>query len=166
MTTLATEDLMDYPVRICVAGSRSFHDKRKFDAILRVFLSWAGVERYAFISGDASRGPDRMIIDWAEYHNEPCFKFKADWENLGKAAGYIRNAEMRKHLTHLLVFWDGESRGTKEMIENTMKLENVHISLIKVKPDPEWIEQQQKKAATDATFSPKRFKAKHHGRQP
>ena len=154
-------DLHDYPVRICVAGSRSFHDKHKFDTFLRVFLSWAGVDPYAFISGDASRGPDRMIIDWAKYHDKPCFKFTADWENLGKGAGFIRNAEMRKHLTHLLVFWDGESRGTKEMIEKTMLLENIHISLIKVKPDQEWIKQQ--KFASGTEFSTKRFKAKHHG---
>lgn len=148
-------ELSDYPVRICVAGSRSFHDKRMFDAYLRVFLSWAGIEPYAFISGAARRGPDRMIIDWAKYHEKPCFEFEADWDTYGKGAGFIRNAEMRQHLTHLLVFWDGESRGTKEMVEQTMKLENVHISLIKVKPDAEWL----------ATH-PETTKGKHHGRKP
>lgn len=143
-------ELTDYPVRICVAGSRSYHNTRMFDIILRVFLSWVGDEQYAFISGDAWRGPDRMIVDWAKLNNKRCFKFPADWDNLGKRAGYVRNAEMRKQLTHLLVFWDGESRGTKEMIENTKKLGTAHISLILVNPDPEWIERQRKKAATNS----------------
>lgn len=155
--------LDDYEVRICVAGSRSFHDKQKFDTVLKLYLTWAGIKPHAFISGDASRGPDRMIIDWAKYHNKPCFKFSADWETHGKAAGHIRNGVMRKHLTHLLVFWDRVSRGTKEMIENTMKLGNVHIFVVLVEPDQEWIAQQEKKAASEAQFSKNRFKARHHG---
>ena len=158
-------ELNDYPVRICVAGSRSWHDRRMFDIILREYLSWAGVGPYAFISGVAWRGPDRMIIDWADENNVPCFEFEADWDNLGKAAGHIRNGVMRKHLTHLLVFWDGESRGTKEMIENTMKLEHAHVFVILVEPDPEWVEKQRRKALANAQFSTKRFKAKHHGWQ-
>lgn len=73
-------ELNDYPVRICVAGSRSWHDRRMFDIILREYLSWAGVGPYAFISGVAWRGPDRMIIDWASENNVPCFEFEAEWE--------------------------------------------------------------------------------------
>lgn len=163
---LAERPLEDYPVRICVAGSRSFHNQQMFDAVLKAYLSWAGVDPYAFISGDAWRGPDRMIIEWAEAHNVPCFKFPADWDAHGKAAGYIRNGEMRKRLTHLLVFWDGVSTGTKEMIENTRKLENVHVFVVYVKPDPEWIERQQQKAASDAQYSKQRFKAKNHEWKP
>lgn len=159
-------ELDDYPVRICVAGSRSFHDRKKFDAVLRLYLSWAGVKPYAFISGDAWRGPDRMIIDYAEEHQLPCFKFPADWETHGKAAGHIRNGVMRKHLTHLLVFWDGESKGTKEMIDNTLKLGITRIFVVLVEPDKEWVERQQRKAATDAQFSKNRFKARNHDWKP
>lgn len=48
-------ELNDYPVRICVAGSRSWHDRRMFDIILREYLSWAGVEQklcFNFMSKD------------------------------------------------------------------------------------------------------------------
>lgn len=125
-------DLHDYPVRICVAGSRSFHDPVKFDAILRAFLSWAGVEPYCFMSGMASRGPDRLIYEWAKEHGEPCFEFWANWEKFGRSAGMIRNRIMRKNLTHLLAIWDGTSKGTKEMVEETMKLKGVHVSLVTI----------------------------------
>lgn len=87
-----------------------------------------------------------MIIDYAKEHGLPCFKYSADWDTHGKAAGHIRNAEMRKVQTHLLVFWDGESRGTKEMIENSMKQDSVDIFLIRVKPDQEWLDRLARKA--------------------
>lgn len=159
-------DLPDYPVRICVAGSRSFHDPEKFDILLRAYLSWAGVEPYALISGVAWRGPDKLAIDWALENGIPCFEFPADWDGLGKKAGHVRNGEMRKHLTHLLAFWDGESRGTKEMIEQTEKM-GASVTVIYVTPDEEWVEMQQRKALSNAQFSKNRFKAKHyHGPKP
>lgn len=135
-------DLLDYDVRICVAGSRSFHDRKIFDDYLRVFLAWVGFDaNYAFISGDAWRGPDRMIIDWCKEHDQPCFKRPANWKKFGKGAGYRRNAEMRGELTHLLVFWDGESKGTEEMFMKTKEdYPDAHVSVILVEPDAEWIE--------------------------
>ncbi|BAW19315.1 putative GTP-binding protein [Ralstonia phage RP31] len=86
-----------------------------------------------------------MIVDWAEENGEPCFKFPAKWDELGKAAGHIRNAEMRTALTHLLVFWDGESKGTKEMIDNTIKMGINNVFLVSVKPDEWWIDYQRRK---------------------
>ena len=41
----------------------------------------------------------------------------ADWERHGKAAGPIRNAEMADVSDALIAFWDGQSCGTKSMIE-------------------------------------------------
>lgn len=152
-------NLDDYLVRICVAGSRSWHNAYLFDICLRAFLSWAGAgQKYALISGDAWRGPDRLAIEWADQHSVPCFTFPADWEGLGKAAGHIRNGTMRKHLTHLLVFWDGQSRGTREMIDNTKK-KGVHVSVILVRPDREWLEREERRTAR---FSANRFRARHH----
>jgi hypothetical protein len=129
-------DMHDYPVRICVAGSRTITDRERFDPILEAFLAWAGKEPFALISGDARHGPDRMVIEWAKEHNVPCFKFPADWDNLGKRAGMVRNGVMRKNITHLLAIWDGQSRGTKEMVESTMKIGDIHVSLVTLTPTP------------------------------
>lgn len=143
-------DLLDYPVRICVAGSRSWHNPYLFNIFLRCFLSWAGIGQYAFISGDAWRGADKLIIDWCEENGEKCFRYPADWRKYKKRAGFIRNAEMRKVLTILLVFWDGESKGTLEMIEKTSTMENVHVSVILVEPDSEWLEYCRKRDARNS----------------
>ena len=106
-------ELHEYEARICVAGSRSFHDSLKFDVYLKNYVEWilkTGVKSIAFISGGAKRGPDALIIEWARKHDYECFVFEADWDKNGKRAGFIRNAQMREQLTHLLAFWDGESK--------------------------------------------------------
>lgn len=138
-----------------------------FDLAVRSYVSWAGRHHpYAFISGDAWRGPDRLIIEWAEANNVPCFKYPADWDHLGKRAGHIRNAEMRQDLTHLLVFWDGESKGTKEMIENTMKIDGANVFIVLVQQDEWWKDYQRRKREKNPQFSTKRFKARHHEWKP
>ena len=54
---------------------------------------------------------------YAADHNLQCELFPADWEHHGKAAGPIRNAEMAEVADALIAFWDGQSRGTKSMID-------------------------------------------------
>lgn len=49
-------------------------------------------------------------------------KFPADWEKHGKAAGPIRNKQMADYADALLLIWDGESRGSKNMKETMLKL--------------------------------------------
>lgn len=158
--------LQDYPIRICVAGSRSFHDTEKFDKIIRAYL--LGIPKgapYCFISGAAWRGADRLIIDWAKLNNVPCFEYPANWDEFGKRGGYIRNAEMRNDLTHLFALYDGSSRGTLEMIRETeklaLKLDNIHVSVLTVEPDQEWLARQHEKASQSPQFSEKRIKAKY-----
>ncbi len=145
-------DLLDYPVRICVAGSRSWHIPYLFDIFLRDFLSRVDIGQYAFISGVAWRGADKLIIDWCEENDEICFPYPANWKKYGKGAGYRRNAEMRSVLTHLLVFWDGKSSGTLEMIKKTDGMDNVHVSVILVEPDEEWIEYCRQQEASKRYF--------------
>lgn len=48
-------------------------------------------------------------------------RFPADWEQHGKSAGHIRNAKMADNADALIAFWDGESKGTKNMIDNARR---------------------------------------------
>jgi len=43
--------------------------------------------------------------------------FPADWDRLGKRAGFIRNQEMIATVQGVVAFWDGKSPGTKHAIE-------------------------------------------------
>ena len=61
-------------------------------------------------------------------------EFPAKWGQYGKRAGYLRNEEMANYATHCICFWDGESKGTKHMIDiaEREKLERNDIALIRV----------------------------------
>ena len=109
---------MENGIRLIVAGSRKFQDEYVFERYLLAYL--AEYDEITIITGMA-RGPDIMAYDYAQYHEIPVLEFPADWDKYGKSAGYIRNAEMLKTATHLLAFWDGSSKGTKNMIDIAIK---------------------------------------------
>ena len=44
-------------------------------------------------------------------------KFPADWNRFGRTAGPKRNKQMANYANTLVAFWDGKSRGTKNMID-------------------------------------------------
>ena len=73
-----------------------------------------------FISGTA-RGADILGEQFAYTYEYDVIRFPADWNTYGKSAGYRRNAEMAKYASEaygvLFAFWDGQSRGTKHMID-------------------------------------------------
>ena len=102
--------------RVIIAGSRDFTDYRllcqKCDAILS---SKSQDSNIVIISGTA-RGADRLGEQYAAERGYQIERYPADWERDGKAAGYIRNKRMAENADALIAFWDGQSRGTKNMI--------------------------------------------------
>lgn len=77
------------------------------------------------VSGGAD-GVDTNAIDWAIKRGIPYRVFEADWKKHGKAAGPIRNGQMAKYAEALVLVWDGESRGSFDMLkqafENKLKI--------------------------------------------
>lgn len=72
------------------------------------------------VSGMA-RGADSMAIEWAVVNFVPVDEYPADWNGRGKRAGYERNERMAQNADALVAFWDGESKGTKHMIDLAFK---------------------------------------------
>lgn len=68
-----------------------------------------------------ARGADTLGKQFAEELGLKVLEYPADWDKYGKRAGYIRNEEMAKISNALIAFWDGESRGTKHMIDLAKK---------------------------------------------
>ena len=66
-------------------------------------------------------GADECGRQWALTEDIPVKMFQADWAKHGKAAGPIRNREMAEYADRLVAFWDGKSRGTKNMIDEAKK---------------------------------------------
>ena len=103
--------------RVIIAGCRNFYNyvtlKEKCEYYLQNKMLTHNV---IIVSGHAS-GADSLGEKFASDHNRQCELHPADSEKLGKAAGPIRNAEMADISDALIAFWDGQSRGTKSMIE-------------------------------------------------
>lgn len=45
----------------------------------------------------------------------------ANWDKFGKSAGYRRNEDMAKIATHLILVWDGKSKGSGHMLDLAKK---------------------------------------------
>lgn len=99
-------------MKLIIAGSRGIID---YDIIKRGYLE-SGIQATEIVSGTA-RGVDRLGEHLANEFNIPIKRFPADWDGLGKKAGYIRNVTMAEYADAVLVFWNGESKGTKHMID-------------------------------------------------
>lgn len=104
------------PIKIVVAGSRDFNDVELMRSELNQFVRDLETKSIEVVSGGA-RGADTLGEQYAKYYNQSCTVFPADWKKYGKRAGYIRNADMAKYADACIVFWDGKSRGTANMIE-------------------------------------------------
>lgn len=108
---------IENPYYVIIAGSRNFNDyellKEKALIILSKKLPLFNV---VIVSGEAN-GADKLGERFAEEHNLGLIKMPADWDKYGKSAGYKRNQEMAEIANACIVFWDGESFGSKHMID-------------------------------------------------
>ena len=114
--------------RLVVAGSRDFDDYTLLAAELDKLL--AGKTNITIVSGTA-RGADRLGERYAAEHNLQIERFPAEWEKYHKGAGPIRNAKMVQSADAVIVFWDSESSGTKNIIECARK-EDIPYRIVRV----------------------------------
>lgn len=111
--------------RLIVAGGRDFIDppfaEEKISyAMYDIVRTHGKMFRFVIISGGA-KGADKIGELFALKHNFTLEVYPADWDTHGKSAGPIRNKQMADASDGLVAFWDGKSRGTKNMIDNIVK---------------------------------------------
>lgn len=99
-------------MKVIIAGGRDFDN---YDYLCQV-MNELDFTISEVVCGGA-KGADSLGKRWAEEHNLVVKMFPANWEEYGKAAGMIRNSEMGEYADFLVAFWDGKSRGTKQMID-------------------------------------------------
>jgi hypothetical protein len=106
-------------MKIAVVGSRTFNNYdylvRKLDEIIFGIEEFGDIHNFEIVSGGA-RGADRMAEWYAEFREYPIRIFPADWDKLGRSAGYKRNKQIIDYADIVTAFWDGESKGTKHSI--------------------------------------------------
>ena len=99
-------------MKVIVAGSRSVTSK----SVVFELLNMVSIGVTELVSGAAS-GVDTLGEEWAKEQGIAIKQFPADWEKLGKRAGYVRNEQMAEYADALIAIWDGVSPGSKHMID-------------------------------------------------
>ena len=103
-------------MKTIIAGTRSVEDyKLVVESITR-----SGYSITEVVSGCAT-GVDRLGEQWARANNIPIKEMPADWNRFGKSAGPMRNKQMADYADCAIIIWDGQSRGTRNMIENMIR---------------------------------------------
>ena len=105
-------------MKTIIAGSRTFMDYKLL--LSKVDHYRKDHEITEIVSGGAD-GADHMGELYAHSNGITLKVFPADWKTHGRAAGPIRNKQMADYADCLIAVWDGQSKGTKNMIETMHK---------------------------------------------
>ena len=115
-------------MKVAVIGSRT---------ITNVNLSkYLPADTTEIVSGGA-RGVDTVAKNYALAHNLKLTEFLPAYELYGRGAPLRRNILIIENADLVLAFWDGQSRGTKFVIENCRK-RNIPVKIYvpaKIKPN-------------------------------
>ena len=108
--------MMGMEFRVIIAGCRDFNDyellREKCDHMLS---KKKDTHKVIIVSGHAA-GADALGEVYALERGYELETYPADWSR-GRMAGPLRNEKMARVSDALIAFWDGKSRGTKNMID-------------------------------------------------
>lgn len=107
-------------MHVVIAGSRSFSDFTFLEyRCNEILLPYKDI---TIISGGA-KGADRLGELYAMEKGYNLIRRPALWQIYGRAAGHIRNEEMAKLCDLAILFWDGKSPGTHNMLKTCHALD-------------------------------------------
>lgn len=106
--------------KIIIAGGRDFDNIGLLNRECNLYLRDQKGKDLTIVSGMA-KGADLLGLAYAISRSIKVKQFPARWDIHGKAAGPIRNKEMVAYSDDLIAFWDGESRGTNNVIKLAKK---------------------------------------------
>lgn len=103
--------------KLLVCGSHSIQNPQWVKDQIEVYWYWnlAGYEDLIMIEG-AAKGIDTIAKEYAQENDWKIEEYPANW-SIGKQAGILRNIKMYENTDEILILWDGNSRGTRHMIE-------------------------------------------------
>lgn len=128
------DDVPAYATKVVIAGSRTAADTFTEDGLqhfITSVMNMLPVDPDVIVSGDA-KGVDQAGETWARDNDLPVAVFIPDWDDIDKPdavvrqgqygpynakAGHDRNERMALYADALIAVWDGESSGTRSMID-------------------------------------------------
>lgn len=97
--------------KIGVVGSRGIKDRKLVEGELEKIK-----KEFMLVSGGAD-GVDKIAEGYADEKGLEKIIIYPDYKHFGKNAPVIRNSEIINLSDYLVIFWDGKSRGTLDVIE-------------------------------------------------
>lgn len=116
--------------RVIIAGGRDFNNYPGLSTAMDKLLK--NINDDIEIVCGMAKGADRLGEQYAKENGYSVIYMPADWDTDGKAAGYKRNIRMAEYANALVAFWDGQSSGTKHMIETAQKM-GLDVRVVKYK---------------------------------
>jgi len=107
------------PVRVIVCGGRDYSNlERVRTEILQLAADWG--QHHLLIVHGAARGADQLAGWIADGLGVATEEHPAQWDDLGRRAGMVRNEQMAQAGAELCVAFPG-GRGTADMVERARK---------------------------------------------
>ena len=119
-------------MKLIVAGSRTVDKYLAYFHYHKFLLRSDVIGRVTeLVTGCCPYGPDQVpfLVSEVWPYLIPVIEFPANWKEYGRGAGVKRNREMAEYGDHLLLIWDGKSRGSTNMGKE-MKLLNKPVTEI------------------------------------
>lgn len=104
--------------KIIIAGGRDFDDYEKLKKEVDYFIHQNNrhfIKKPVIISGGAI-GADNLGERYAKEREFELIVEDASWDSYGSYAGHLRNTQMARKADACILFWDGLSRGTRDMM--------------------------------------------------
>lgn len=99
--------------KVLFCGSRGYNPRYRWLVDERV----AKLEPGTLVIAGGAAGPDTWAEEAAVERGLPVKVMRADWQMLGRQAGYLRNVQMLNEGPKLVVaYWDGRSNGTRHTV--------------------------------------------------
>lgn len=124
---------------VFVCGGRDYRDRH---VMWKMLDELRDQHQDMWILNGGAKGADNSATWWAIERNDKRYvQMNAEWKKYGRSAGMIRNEEMLQEMlqhremygdasVQALAFWDGESRGTRDMI-GRLEDANVQTSVVR-----------------------------------
>jgi hypothetical protein len=103
--------------KVVIAGSRGFSNYKLLKETCDKYLREKKKTHNVIVVSGHARGADTLGEKYASDEDLDLEIYPADWKKYGKSAGFMRNEQMADIADAVIAFWNGESHGTKHMID-------------------------------------------------
>lgn len=105
-------------MKLIIAGGRDFNDYNRLEQEITILYPIEGWQ-IEIVHGGAT-GADTLASKFAHTHTLEEKKFLPDYDKWKSTAPLYRNTDMANYGDVLIAFWNGKSRGTKDMINKAL----------------------------------------------